>query len=103
MNLYLVITEHDTGSLFPTEKGLVPAVTELRRTFLAESFEVVRNHVAGTFADEQIIAIVDQRTVVTVLSHTKSAVIERGHFKNGLTVRELERLIADWPKDVQTK
>ena len=24
-------------------------------------------------------------------------------FKNGLTVRELERLIADWPKDVQTK
>ena len=69
MKLYLVVTERDTGCLTPTADGLEEATLELRRTFLAESFEVVHKHVAETFADEQLIAIVDQHTVVTVLTN----------------------------------
>lgn len=66
MNLYLVVTEFTrTPNIFIAAQD---TVQERRRTFLAESFEVVHKHVAETFADEQLIAIVDQQTVVTVLS-----------------------------------
>lgn len=67
MKIFTVVTEVEIEVAISISEVQV-GTQNIHRTFLAESFEVVHKHVAETFADEQLIAIVGQQTVVTVLA-----------------------------------